>query len=98
MTTLPPDVVEALRKGNKIEAIKRLREATKLGLAEAKGMVEQLEQAKPSAPRAPHHNPPIAHRPGNLSPGEVPRSSGGGVAVAILLALAAFFAWWYAKG
>ena len=100
MTTLPPDVIEALRKGNKIEAIKRLREATKLGLAEAKGLVDQLERAKPSAsqPRAPQHNPPIPHRPGNLSPGEVPRSSGGGVAVAILLALAAFFAWWYAKG
>ena len=105
MITLPPDVVEALRKGNKIEAIKRLREATKLGLAEAKGAVEQFEQrGKASSSHASHHsphhahNPPLPHRPGNLSPGEMPRSSASGAAIVILVALGAFFLWWFSKG
>ena len=43
---LPPEVeseVRALlRAGNKIEAIKRVREATRLGLAEAKQLVERM--------------------------------------------------------
>ena len=37
---LGPDVIEALQAGNMIEAIKRHREATGLGLAEAKAAVE----------------------------------------------------------
>ena len=37
---LGPDVVRALQAGNMIEAIKRHREATGLGLAEAKAAVE----------------------------------------------------------
>jgi ribosomal protein L7/L12 len=37
---LPPDVLAALANGNKIEAIKLLRERTGLGLAEAKNHVE----------------------------------------------------------
>lgn len=40
---LPDDVLAALRTGNKIEAIKRLREATGLGLKEAKDRVEAHE-------------------------------------------------------
>ena len=39
------DVVEALRRGAKIEAIKLYREATGTGLAEAKSVVEALEQS-----------------------------------------------------
>lgn len=39
------DVVEALRHGRKIEAIKLYREATGTGLAEAKSFVEALEEA-----------------------------------------------------
>ncbi len=38
---LPRDVVAGLERGDKIEAIKRLREATGLVLAEAKAVVEQ---------------------------------------------------------
>jgi hypothetical protein len=45
---IPPEVsaeiLAHLHRGNKIEAIKRLREATGLGLAEAKQMVEALER------------------------------------------------------
>jgi ribosomal protein L7/L12 len=38
--TLPPEVMEALRRGNAIEAIKHLRKASGLGLKEAKETVE----------------------------------------------------------
>ena len=37
---LPPNVAAALARGNKIEAIKLLREATGLGLAEAKHAID----------------------------------------------------------
>ena len=39
-SALGPDVVEALTAGNMMEAIKRHRQATGLGLAEAKAAVE----------------------------------------------------------
>ena len=42
---LPPQVLRALQSGNKLEAIKLLREAAKLGLAEAKSIVEAGERA-----------------------------------------------------
>ena len=38
----PPGVMEAIQAGNLIEAIKHYREATGLGLAEAKDAVEKL--------------------------------------------------------
>jgi ribosomal protein L7/L12 len=37
---LPPEVVNALKRGDKIEAIKMLRAARGIGLAEAKGAIE----------------------------------------------------------
>ena len=40
---VPSDVVEALRRGAKIEAIKRYRQATGVGLKEAKDFVEGLQ-------------------------------------------------------
>ena len=40
---VPGDVVEALRRGAKIEAIKRYRTATGVGLKEAKDFVEGLQ-------------------------------------------------------
>jgi len=39
------DVIDALRRGAKIEAINLYREATGTGLAEAKSVVEALEQS-----------------------------------------------------
>lgn len=39
-----PQIQEALRRGNKIEAIKIYRELTGVGLAEAKQAVEQAER------------------------------------------------------
>ena len=41
---LSPQIQEALRRGNKIEAIKLYRELTGVGLAEAKQAVERAEQ------------------------------------------------------
>ena len=41
---LSPKIQEALRKGNKIEAIKIYREFTGVGLAEAKQVIDRAEQ------------------------------------------------------
>ena len=38
-----PRVVDALRRGNKIEAIKIYRELTNTGLAEAKAVIDKIE-------------------------------------------------------
>lgn len=42
---LAPQVQEALRRGNKIEAIKIYRELTGVGLAEAKQVIDRAEQS-----------------------------------------------------
>jgi hypothetical protein len=42
---LPPAAAEALRAGNKIQAIKIYREATGVGLKEAKDAVDRAESA-----------------------------------------------------
>jgi hypothetical protein len=87
----PPQVLEALKRGNKIEAIKLLKEAARVGIAEAKQVVDALESntnppTRPANPpkgiaRKKHHapgasNPYLARRPG-LSPGEVPHDGSG---------------------
>jgi hypothetical protein len=101
MSSLPPDVVDALRKGNKIEAIKRLRESTGVGLAEAKGAVEHFEwHGSTSKPKVSatvrvtiKKSPPRSAA--GLSPGEEPRSSisvGAIVALAVIAALAGWLA------
>jgi ribosomal protein L7/L12 len=41
---LAPQIQEALRRGNKIEAIKIYRELTGVGLAEAKQAIDRAEQ------------------------------------------------------
>jgi len=51
---LPPQVMHALKAGRKIEAIKLLREARGIGLAEAKDAVDQVSLSKP--------HPEHAHR------------------------------------
>jgi ribosomal protein L7/L12 len=48
--SLPPDVLDALRRGRTIEAIKRLRQATGLGLAEAKSLVDAHVRGDAAAP------------------------------------------------
>jgi len=51
--SLPPEVIRAIEQGRKIEAIKLLREATGLGLANAKVLVD-----KASRQHAPKNAPP----------------------------------------
>ena len=81
--SFPPAVLEALRKGNKLEAIKLLREASKAGLAEAKSMVEAAQGMKPAnAPKqaAAVHRPTVgAHAvtPARPIPGYIPHSRSG---------------------
>ncbi len=92
---LPPDALDALDRGDKIEAIKITRQHTGLGLKEAKELVERIEATPrthrpgmhPPATTPAHGQPP--HRPG-LAPGEVPRGRFPiGLVVAVLAALAA---------
>lgn len=53
--TFPPAVLEALKRGNKIEAIKLLRQVTKMGLAETKALVDAIEsQRTAGGPGAPN--------------------------------------------
>ena len=112
MTTqrsFPPEVLEALKRGNKIEAIKLLRAAAKVGLAEAKTVVDALQAGSPP-PAAPpaakrpnvgiahkHHaiNPNLIRRPG-LSPGEVPRS-GDGMGWVVVLVGGLLLAWYFLR-
>lgn len=82
--TFPPAVLEALRKGNKLEAIKLLRQASKAGLAEAKSMVEAAQGMKPAKPAkqaaAAVHRPTVgAHAvtPARPIPGYIPHSRSG---------------------
>jgi ribosomal protein L7/L12 len=44
---LPPDVLKALESGRTIDAIKRLRKATGLGLAEAKAVIDAHRRSQP---------------------------------------------------
>ena len=74
-----PAVADAIKKGNKIEAIRILREKTGLGLNEAKDVVDRFRGQSMGNERAPE--PPKIEqklsRPG-LAPGEVPPTTGGG--------------------
>ena len=111
--SLPPQVIEALKRGNKIEAIKLLREAMRLGLAEAKSVVDALDAIsgstptpapKPQSKLKPQAHPkprPVRHtgrpREDDLSPGEEPRSSASLVGIIIAIAAVVAAAWLYAK-
>lgn len=44
---LPPEAIDALQQGNKIEAIKIVREAQKLDLKDAKGRVDDYVKNDP---------------------------------------------------
>jgi len=47
---LPPDVVDALRRGRKIDAIKLIRERQGLDLKDAKALVERFVAANRAEP------------------------------------------------
>ena len=79
MIAFPPSVVDALSRGNKIEAIKLLREHTGLGLKEAKDAVDAYQQGSSTSTEG-------------LSPGQVSRS---GSAIGWLAVIAACIAAYY---
>jgi len=106
--SLPPQVLEALKRGNKIEAIKLLREAMAVGLAEAKSVVEAHDtMSGNSAPRPrPQATVVKAHpvrrhtgrpREDDLSPGEEPRGSASPVGIVIAIGALVAAAWLYVK-
>ena len=72
MLSLPFAVSEAMKQGNRLEAIRLLREQGGLGLEEAKDAVEAFERAN-------------ATGPGTRAPGEVPRSRAGFWLMAVLV-------------
>lgn len=82
MNPLPPDVLAALRAGHKIDAIRLMREATGLGLKEAKDAVEAFESGQ-----APHA----------LSPGQVSRGLGAGSWAIAAVGIAALVAMYFLR-
>jgi ribosomal protein L7/L12 len=84
---LPAGVQEALAAGNKIEAIKRFREQTGVGLKEAKDAVERLEQVGQQVIAASGMTQPARTPP--LSPATMPSSEVTHSKTALWLALVA---------
>lgn len=81
--TLPAAALEAARRGQLIEAIKLTREATGLGLREAKNLVDRALETASTHPGAAGAAP----RGPGLAPGEVARGGLSGSAVAIVAAV-----------
>ena len=95
---LPADVIEALQQGRLIDAIKKLRDARGLGLAEAKYAVEAARAARQGAASS-AGAPPATAKPwtptapgaaplGGLAPGEVPPGAGRWTLWLLVVALA----------
>ena len=81
MLSLPFAVSEAMKQGNKLEAIRLMREQGGLGLKEAKDAVEAFERATASGTSA-------------RAPGEVPRTRiGFWLSAVLVLALLGLLAW-----
>lgn len=57
MHALPPEIEQLLKSGQTLEAIKRLRELTGLGLKEAKDAVDSGRLSGTPAPRPASHGP-----------------------------------------
>lgn len=76
--SLPAQVVQALKAGDKLEAIKLLRQHARIGLKEAKDRIDALGQPGDAG----------------LAPGEVPRTAGRIGTWLTVAALAALALWW----
>ena len=79
---MPAAVTEALRRGQKIEAIRLYREHAGVGLKEAKDAVDAMV-------------PGLAHEAGGLSPGEVAPASAAWLWIVVALGLAGGAAYWW---
>jgi ribosomal protein L7/L12 len=78
--TLSPNVIDAIRRGDQVDAIRLLRDQTGMGLKEAKDTVEAYELAHPA--------------PAKASPGEARQSGGKGLrwlAALVIAAIAAYY-------
>ena len=85
----------AMASGNKLEAVKLLKEATGLGLAEAKERIDEAMQGEPLNLEAALHHPtqPIT---ASSAPGEV-KGNHGILWLALILVVLAWGAWFYFK-
>lgn len=81
---LPPEVAAALAEGNKVKAIKLLRESSGLNLKQAKAVAEEAQRQLAQAA-------PVRHA--GLSPGEVPRRRLSSSFVLTLVVIVALVAW-----
>ncbi len=79
---LPPEVIEAIKQGRKVVAIQMLRDATGIGMANAKVLVDRA--ATRIAPRPPRQVFMRDYRPTNTR-----------LLTMVLLLAAAFAAWNY---
>lgn len=85
----------AMASGNKLEAVKLLKEATGLGLAEAKERIDAAMQSEPLNLQA-ALNQPTQPNAASSAPGEV-KSSPGILWLALILVALAWGAWFYFK-
>ena len=85
----------AMASGNKLEAVKLLKEATGLGLAEAKERIDAAMQSEPLNLQA-ALNQPTQPNAASSAPGEV-KSSPGILWLALILVVLAWGAWFYFK-
>lgn len=87
---LPEEAAHALARGQKIEAIKIVREHTGLGLKESKDLVDAHEAHGEARPAVASGSPGTHRR--DMAPGEVPRTGGrGGLIVgAVVLGVAGY--------
>ena len=94
---LPPDVLEAWQRGDKLEALKRFADAAKSGRINAKVSVKMnMRDAQhgigPDAPKPAGHATHVADQ---LAPGEVPRTKLGPAAIVLLVVALAALVWIY---
>lgn len=82
---LPAEVVAELNRGNKIEAIKLLREARSLGLKEAKDIVDAAEYGIRPTPLG---------EATSLAPGQVPHSGFRPLLVVAVVVFIGVVAWY----
>ena len=85
----------AMASGNKLEAVKLLKEATGLGLAEAKERIDEAMQGEPLNLEAGLHQPTLPNA-ASSAPGEV-KGSHGILWLALILVALAWGAWFYFK-
>jgi hypothetical protein len=111
---ISPEVAAALKAGNKIEAIRILRQQMGVGLAEAKGRVEAHQATHDPSPEfddtadhrpaarptatAPRPRPTAYVKRDGLSPGEVPRTGGPLQATIVIVMIAVAIALYISFG